>query len=299
LAGSPQSSWHEWLRENLQGRDYLCLDPAESALGVPARLALYREGECVAWRFFGSLVATRAPHILIAGAARLLARAKSEVVVELPTYRPSPIARQTVHLLAELIQPESILIASTCEIDLAAWPVGPEVVELPVGFPPVVSQAQRRAQWLKHFEECEVHEVNLRQTTIEGARLGSGEALTESERIHAGLEGALHAEVCGSSLLAVSAAPLDEIMPGVLTYLHCLRAHVVKPDSYVDHVCSFAHEGGEDFGMGILRGVDFERGGARIVCSAVSPGPVRILRIGMLRVDSEGREVEESRPWEF
>jgi hypothetical protein len=63
-------------------------------------------------------------------------------------------------------------------------------------------------------------------------------------------------------------------------------------------LCSFANQEGEDFGIGMIRGIDFVTGVAQVACTAVPPAPARILRIGGLRVDPNGNELGEARPWQ-
>jgi polynucleotide 5'-kinase involved in rRNA processing len=67
---------------------------------------------------------------------------------------------------------------------------------------------------------------------------------------------------------------------------------------YRNLLCSFAKQSGEDFGMGILTDIDWNSMRAYAQCTAVPPAPVRILRLGSLRVDSNGHELGEVRPWQ-
>jgi polynucleotide 5'-kinase involved in rRNA processing len=75
------------------------------------------------------------------------------------------------------------------------------------------------------------------------------------------------------------------------------KAHFVAPDSYNHLMCAFARPDGEEIGVGLIERIDWD---ARIVhaqCTAVPPVPVRILRVGALRVDLNGRELGEVKPW--
>lgn len=300
LIGGPDSSWREWLRENLQGRDLLSLDPSDPTLGPPARLTLFRGQKTVAWSFFGGLDPLRAPHVLLAGAVRLMERAAADAVVQLFPCRPAPLQRQLSHLVAEALRPERILFSRDCSLGLGGWPVGPEEVEIDNGFPEMVRVAQRHAQWLKLLQVCKPHEVGTRQLTIEGARIGSGEPLSTSVRKQIGMENGLHAEIAGSSLFIVTDKPMDDDQVArALMTSHCARAHVVSPEAYVGRICAFAREDGEDFGMGVIREIDFGEQVVRVDCDAVAPAPVRILRIGRLRIDNQGTEIEECVPWQI
>ena len=83
-----------------------------------------------------------------------------------------------------------------------------------------------------------------------------------------------------------------------LDYTGCTRAHFVAPGMYRNILCSFARQSGEDFGVGIITEIDWQSMRAQALCTAVAPAPLRILRIGALRVDSSGRELGEVRPWQ-
>lgn len=299
LLGAPGTSWREWLRENLHGRDLLIADPSDATLGPAARIELWRDERLLAWRFYGALSPTRAPHILIDSVRSLADLASADYVVALPAYLPGALLRQVSIRIAEALRPERILIDSAAEIDLGCWPIGPEVLEADGGNAPVVSAAMRKAHWLRLIDSCEIHDVDLAHVAMDGARLGSGIRLDRFEREQFGIGRALHSEVNGSTLFVVTAEPLDDSeLAKALDATHTGRAHVVAPDDYRDLICAFARDDGEDFGMGFVREIDFELGRARVVCDAVSPAPVRLFRWGGLKVDASGRELMELRPWE-
>jgi hypothetical protein len=298
LLGTPQTSWREWLKANRKERDLICLDPADANAGVPARLTLFQAEKTIAWRFYGSLDAQRFPHVLVAGLPYLLAKAADDAIVESPAYRATPLNRAVAALIAQLVQPSEILLAQGSDLDRHGWPVGPHEVELQPDFPKTVKDAQRRAQWLKLLEACEEHELDLGGVSIEGARVGSGRRLHPDELLAGAIEGALHAELCGSSLFVVTNEVLaDAQVSRALDHFHCTKVFFARPDDYSGLLCSFARDSGEDFGMGIVRSIDFEQRRARVLCTAVAPAPVRILRLGSLRLDEQGRELGEVPPW--
>jgi polynucleotide 5'-kinase involved in rRNA processing len=182
---------------------------------------------------------------------------------------------------------------------MSGFPVGPEEIELEDAFPEMVQAAQRKAQWMKLVESCTEQDISLDQIAFEGTRLGSTAPLRQESLRKAGLEGVLHAEASAGTLLLVAPEePEEGRMSRALDMFHCSRASVVSPDDYSDLLCSFARQSGEDFGMGLIQRIDFEAWTATILSTAVPPAPVRILRIGALRVDKQGREHGELRPWQ-
>lgn len=299
LIGHPGVSWREWLKSNRGKRPFLCLDPTDPAQGVPGRLCLFLGEKPVIGRFYGSLDPMRSPHILPSLLAQAMQLAPDDLIVQLYPYRPTPLLRQTTALLAQLLQPEEILIASGAEIDQGGFPTGPVEIVIDSAFPPVVQLAQRKAQWIRLFEACQKHTLDLRRIAVEGARLGTGIRLTADERRKAGLEKALYAERTGGTLFSVSDVDLeDSDISLALNFTGCTRAHFVAPGLYRNLLISFAKQTGDDFSMGILTDIDWQSLRAYALCDAVVPAPVRILRLGALRVDSNGNEIGEVRPWQ-
>ena len=299
LIGGRTGAWREWLRTNRKGRDLICLDPAEPNYGTPGRLVLVRGDKTVAWRFFGSLDPMRSPHTLIAATMELGALADEDAIILSFPYRPTPLLRQTAYLLAELTRPTAILIESGQQIPLNGWPLGPEDISLEGGFPEVVLNAQRKAQWLALLQMCNPHEVDLRNVSILGTRLGSGQSVTESVHKLNGFKTISYAEVCGKHLFVVAEDEPDApALSHALDNFHCEKATIVAPSAYRYLLCSFARESGEDFGMGIIREIEWDSFTATVTCNAIPPAPVRILKIGSQRVDADGKEMGELRPWQ-
>jgi polynucleotide 5'-kinase involved in rRNA processing len=300
LIGSPEKTWRSWLKENRGERDLLILDPSDPDHGHLARLVLLRGDKVVQSRFYGSLDASRAPHVLIASLAQMLPSAAENTIVQIFQLHGGPILRHTVLLLSQLVQPEEILVPQDSPLDLEGFPVGPHEVELEASFPETVRSAQRKANWLKLLERCEEHEVHLNHVAVEGARLGSGRKIKPEQLAKVGITDVPHAEVSGGTLFLITdEEPSDQSLSRGLDVFHCGRAHVVQPGSYNGLLCSFARQSGEDFGTGVIQTIDFETKVARILCDAVAPAPVRILKIGGLRVDTAGREMGEVRPWQL
>jgi hypothetical protein len=299
LIGPAAVHWRDWEKETRSGRDWICLDPSDANRGTPARLTYARGDKVVDWRLYGSLDAHRFPQVLLAAAAHFMGSAADDVVIQLFAYEATPLLRHVALLIARMCDPAEILVAKGTPIDLGGWPVGPEEIEVPAALPLIVQGAQRKAHWLKLIESCTAHEVDLRKVTVEGVRLGSGRPLTLRQMEQTGLAHLQYGEVCGSTLLLVTDVEIDEdALSRSLSISHCSKAQVVSPASYDGLVSSFARQDGTDFGMGLIESIDFGTCIARVQCSAVAGAPVRILRIGALRIDAQGRELGEVRPWQ-
>jgi hypothetical protein len=299
LVGNSQTTWREWLKEHRGKAELLCLDPGDPVHLTPCILSLMKGDRRIYTRFYGSLDSQRHPHLLIAAAVEGLARAGDDVIIQSFAYRPSPVLRHTTALLAQLIRPDRMLIAEGTDIDQSGFPLGPESVELDRALPPMVQHAQRKAQWLKLLEECERHTVDLRRVNVEGARLGSGRALSAEQRKDACLGTAVHAEVTGTVLFIIMDGELDESeLARALDYTGCNKAVFAEPGAYHNLLCSFASQDGEEFGLGIVLDIDWRSLRAQVLSTAVAPAPVRILRLGSMRVDTQARELGEARPWQ-
>ncbi len=298
LIGSPKTSWREWLKTHRGGRDLLCLDPADPLLNPPGRCCLWKGERLHAWRFYGSLDPQRAPHVLLAALAKLLPESDPDALLLAPPALGTPLAEHTLRLIAELARPEAILVAPETALGMQGLPVGPEEVALEPAFPPLVQTAQRKAQWLGLLERCTLQDISLGHVAIEGVRLGSGRALSQAELDSLRL-GAEHVEISGSTLFAVAPVePEESALARALDHTHRAKVVLARPDAYERLLCSFAHIGGEDFAMGVVESIDFVKGIARVHSTAVAPAPVRILRLGGLRVSPAGDELGEARPWQ-
>lgn len=297
LIGDPGVSWREWLKVHRGGRDLIVLDPADATWATPGRLSRLRGERVVASRFYGSLDPLRAPHVLVAGLVTLLEAGEGDVVVQLFPARSTPLVRQTVLLLAQLLQPTEIFVSESLAIGLDGFPIGPETVELEPAFPAMVQTAQRKAHWLKLLEQCQRHEIDLARVTLEGSRLGSG-WLVPPDRVRRSLPGTLRVEAAGGTLMVVAEEdPEENAVSRALDEYGCSRAAIVHPNEYEHLLCAFAKGTGEDFGMGILERIDFGSGVAHVLCTAEPPAPVRVLRLGSLKVSPAGNEEGEIRPW--
>lgn len=299
LIGNPKTSWKEWLKASRGEADLICLDPAEVVSNYLARLTLNQGDKTTFWRFYGSLDPQRYPQILLSGLIGLLNQASPDAIVQLYRYQPNPILRHTAQLISQIVQPSRILIGSGTDISFEGWPVGPEEVELGQPLPEIAIAAQRKASWLKLIENCETHEIPLGQITFEGARIGSGNKLTHEMLERCRFPEGTYAEVCGSTLFIISDEELEEgRVASALDDLHCARVQYASPSAYDQILCSFAKQDGEDFGLGYIERIDFASETIAAKCTAIPVAPVRILRLGALRIDAKGNEIGEVRPWQ-
>ncbi|MBX3112074.1 MAG: hypothetical protein KF857_08705 [Fimbriimonadaceae bacterium] len=288
LVGDCRWSWRDWARENAAGRDLLVLDPSVADHGPATRLLLVRAGKVAAWAHIGSPDPFRDPVALLAGAARLLGQADADAVVQMFPWRSSPLGRHLALNLATMVAPSRVLVPEGSGLAHQPWPVGAEGVDLPEAFPPVVQEAQRRAQWLDLIERAEKHSVDLDQVVVVGSRLGSGEVVDADP----------YTEVCGGAALVVTNDPMGDAEVGrVMDSVQADRSVIVSPDRYAGLVCSLARQDGSDFGLGLVSSLDLVRRVVHVRALAVAPAPVRILKVGTLRVDSLGKEIEDLKPW--
>ena len=182
LIGNHGSTWREWVKENRDGRPFLCLDPSDPQQSIPGQLCCFQGSKPLSSRFYGSLDAQRAPHVMVSTVAQAIEAFPDDLIVQLFPYRSMPLLRQATILISQLLRPTEILIAEGTEIDQAGFPVGPSEVVLDKSYPPLVQLAQRKALWLRMFESCVNHTIDLRKVSIEGVRLGTGIRLTNDER---------------------------------------------------------------------------------------------------------------------
>jgi polynucleotide 5'-kinase involved in rRNA processing len=144
------------------------------------------------------------------------------------------------------------------------------------------------------LEGCSEHVLELDHIGIHGVRLGCGQRLHGAPFDELGT----HVEVYGSTLLVVTDHDLDEQTAGeALNLAHATKLHLVSPTAYDGLVSSFVRGTGEDFGIGVVKGIDFLERKATFLNNAVAPAPVKSVRIGSLRIDETGKETGETKPW--
>ncbi len=295
LVGHPSISWRTWIKENRGQQDFLCLDPSDAAFGQPATLTLFRGDRHLYQRFYGSLDPSRAPHVLFAALVEALSHSDRDLLIQLFVYRVTPLLRQTLQLMLQHINADVIYIPDELR---DAVPEGQVLIGIDKSFPNLVQIAQRKAQWLDLLERCEDHVVDLNETRLEGARLGAGKRLSNGQKEKLGIDRA-YAETIGSSLFIVSDDEYDErTISRAMDFSHTNRVSLAAPELYHGALCAFSKVSGEDFGFGMIDHIDFEKMKAIVRCTAIPPVPVPILRIGSLRIDDQGNEHGELKPWQ-
>ncbi|MCE9558673.1 MAG: hypothetical protein K8R88_06950 [Armatimonadetes bacterium] len=298
LIGAAQNSWREYIKTYRGDRDLLVLDPADAHFGNPARVALLRGDKVVDWRFVGSLDPTKNPLAVVGGTVALLRQAAADALILLFPFRETPVHRQLALTLAEIIDPAEILIPNGSPCAGEAWPIGPENVVLETEYPDLVLTAQRRARWIEVLEKCQDHEVPLDEVHFMNMRFGGGKRLPADYLERGGIQNVLWAETAAKTLLLVARKALDDEDVGrAMNIAHASKVISIDPLSFSGLICSFARQNGEEMGIGMIEECDFHRGVMRVRCTAVPPAPVRIIKVGMLRIDSSGRELHELKPW--
>lgn len=295
--GSPATHWRERLDEMLDDRPLLVADPMDPNRGTPGRVALYRGSRCIAWRFVGALDVARNPMAVLQGIALLLAEAGEDVVVQLFVARATALHRQLAVACAQLIAPTEILVPEDFALPLEGWPVGPQRVTCEPSFPRMVQTAQRRARWLELLEHCHDHTVAWREVSLQGARLGSGLPVDATIRQALGAS-VVYAELAGKTLVTLGKdAPPEESVARALDLARAERWVALDPGLFSGRLCAFARADGEPFGLGIIEEMDVESGTFLVRCTAIPPVPVRILTLGTLRLDAQGRELADDAAW--
>lgn len=289
LVGDFQYTWRDLLKSH--AGTTIVLDPADANYGFPGRVTLIRDGKVVDWVFVGSTDVARNPLAILAACGKFRPNFTEESQVLLFPYRASPVLHQLALRVAQALPLTRIKVPTGSGLEKISWPLGAEEIELPAAFPNMVLQAQRRARWLELIEQSSDHTIDLTQVGIEGSRLGSGNKL-EIE----GWNG--WAEVSGDTLLLVGTEdPPEEKISRFMDFAHTRKVSIQDQQKYRGLICAFASQEGEDFGMGVVQSFDASSGKMEIKCTAVSPAPVRLLRLGSLRIDESGKELPGLPAW--
>lgn len=298
VVGRPGDDWMPWVKQSYPDRDLFVLDPGLAEFGPAGRVCLVRSQRAVDWRFVGSTDLRRDPVAVLSAAFGWRGDQKRPAVALCFPFHPSPMVRHLCLELAQTIRPDEMFVTQGSGLEKLGWPVGPHEADLGRTAPPLVRDAQRRARWIGLLDECQPHEVLLTQVSVQGTRLGSGTELTKATRQRCGLDWALYAEVCGKTLFAITGtSPSASEVNRAADLCSCSKAVLASPESYRGLLCAFARQEGHDFGMGVVEEIDFEFRVARVRNTAVPPAPVRILKLGSLRIAENGKEITEARPW--
>jgi hypothetical protein len=289
LAGPPGAPWRGFLKD--KGGFHLNLDPSGADYGSPGRAVLSSGGRQAGWRFIGSLDGSKNPIAILAALETLRSQARGdEIWIQLFPLRPTPVNRQLALACGQLIRPDAVLAPQGSDAAGIGWPVGAEEIPLEPPPPPIVQLAQRKARWVDLWDKGELHSIEWAKVQMEGCRLGSGRPIDA--------RGEVWAEKQGSTLFTLSPEPLAPPEQERLMELsRTNRLVAALPSDYLGLICSFADQEGGDFAMGVVQGVDLKRRTLEIRSVAVPPAPVRILRLGSLRINRGGDENEDLKPW--
>jgi hypothetical protein len=280
-------SWKAWLERNRKNRPVLTFDPGV----LPARATLSQSERLAGWRFVGTTSAPRNP-IGVMGAGLALAHQAGEDWIGF-LFDPGQnlVLNQLALEMAQALRVTHVLVPRGSQLETHGWPVGAETVELEEGYPAMVRDAQRRAQWLEVFQAAEDHTVELAAVHVLSGRLGAGIPVPMPD------PGAL-AWKYGPNLHVVSARSLTPSETDRLTAQHKVKqvSHAT-PDDYIDLVCSLADQEGQDLGIGTVQHLDLETATLVIKNTAAAPAHPQILKLGTTKVDAKGRETGEIKPW--
>ncbi len=275
----------------MRERPLLCLDPSSAEHGPASRVFLLEGSKVRAWRLIGSVDPRRNPVAAATAAWELSQTGAGNWDAVLFPVTNGPMSRNLALSIASALAPDSIYVPKGSGLAELGWPVGAEEVDLPAEVPSMVLEAQRRARWIEMLESADDHEVDLCSVSVLGSRLGSGRRTDLPEWPG-------WAEVSGSVLhLVGDMEASDQEVVRFLNMTHASRVSALRSDAYKGLVCSFANQAGDDFGIGVVTSFDPQRFLMRVKSTAVAPAPVRVLKIGTLRLDEDGRELEDLKPW--
>ena len=280
-------TWKGWLERNRRNKPVLTFDPSV----LPARVTLQRDGSIHAWRFVGTTSPARNPISVMGGSVALSYQANEDWIGFIFDPGQNLILNQLAVELSQALRVTQVIVPKGSGLDAKGWPVGAEPVELEEGYPSMVREAQRRAQWLDVLQASEDHVVELTEVSTLGARLGAGEVVP-LDRPDA---------LCwkyGQNLHLVSERPPGE--PETARLLSWHKAKTLSHATPVDYeglVCSLADQEGNDLGIGAIESLEVATGTLKIKNTAVAPAHARLLRLGTTRIDAKGREQGEVKPW--
>jgi polynucleotide 5'-kinase involved in rRNA processing len=298
LVAAPNRSWKDWIQENHPKAPVLWLDPASPEPGPAGRLALKQEERSDVWRFLGSTQVRRFPVQMLAAGFELIDETPEDAVAVLFALDGTPLLREMSAEIARRFGPEQILEARGAAHGGSFWPVGPEEVDLPESYPEMVRRAKRQARWIELFDACREHTLPMREVSFVGSRLGSGRVFNQKEKEEVGLAKAVRVELAAGTLLAVSEQDLsDDQISQALNATGAKRLNNVHPDRYEGLLISVARQDGTDFGMGVLDRIDFAAETIHLKATPVLIDSARILKMGSVRLQENGKELEEVKPW--
>ncbi len=291
-----QGAGREWLNE--QASRHLILDPRETHPEFPGCCVLGRRDEILGWGFVGGPDVQQNPLELLRVSSRLIRSAPDNLLILAPRFDHGPVARSLRATLIDWLQPDSILISRGDTVNDRAWPMGVTEFDFPPGMPDVVLRAQRKARLRDLLERSKPLQISFQQVRWTGVRLGSGQAAPEIQVQEAGIRSVLHIETFGSTAFAVVSEELDALESSlVMRLVGATRLHFALNSAYSGLVCSLARIHGEDVSLGYIESIDFRKGVVSVRATAEDIAGLGLIRVGHLRIDSEGNELGTVKPW--
>lgn len=293
----PSASWTAALKEDFNSCDILVADPASPFCAPPGRLAILRHGKVPEWSFVGSLLWQHAPHVFLAAIAHLAPLLEPAASVLLPFADDSPLHLQTTRLALGLLDPQKVVIPTGLNVHTLALNLPLEEANPEEALPAQVSKSMRRATWVAHLQKCSLHRFPLATMQLDGARLFAGTSLAPERLGFIGEHQVLSATLMGKTLQVISAHPIpDGRVNRAMQLAGAHHAYLVNPADYLHTIVACTDANGRDFGLGFIRFLDVERKEIEIQANIVAGTPVPLLKLGSLRIDTEGRELPPAAP---
>ena len=285
--------------------------PCTIGLGFPdAPVERMREIPLAAGYFVGSTSPDGHLHYMVAGVRRMVDKALSlgatVVLIDTTGTVSGRFGRELKTAKFDAVRPRYLVgLEKEGEVEHLLKPLGSSadccVVRLPVSprAKPRSREERRQAReraYARYLQPGREVVLGLGDVTFHRGFLGTGRRLThESLKEISSLLGeeVVHAEVIAEGLYVVGRW-VRVPDPGKLVEAYGTReAVLVREASFADILVGLADACGELLGVGILRGIDFAAGKARlwlpVACG--DPGRIRGMIMGSIRLTPEGREL--------
>jgi|GEM_PF-652774 len=303
-AGSGHREAAAEIAESL-GAWLLNLDPADQDPLPPCAVTLRRpDGALDGTYFVGSLSLIHDPLASQNAAWCAVERVGGEpLVAAMPIQAVTPVSVHTLRMITLALRPSRYVRVGEIAVEhiLAAQ----EVEEHSASQDRLGARAERpkrKAWWTEYLARCSDHEVPLSEVRVRGARLGAGLRLSPSDvadirRI--GVEGAVYAEVCGSTLFILTdeAHGGDHALEAADTF-GCQTAHLTAATSLRGLVVAAENAAGRVFAVGRLREFDSARLTFHVSAPVEPPMPIETLLLGRIRIGEDGDELGVLKPWQ-
>lgn len=274
----------------------LVLDPANSEFGWPGRVVHVAEGKVIAWRFIGGLQVTSDPLGILSFASACLSQQPAGAL--LPVWKPSPIVRHWCLQMTSMHAWTRLVVAEGSPAAHQPWPLGPELATPEADLPLIAIHAQRRARWIEFLSHLKAGTLPLETVQVTGARLGSGQKLDLAARRSIGFAPETYVEAQGDTLYVVSEQePDDDIANFGLQFTDTDRLLHVHPRAFSGLLCTVADHENQDRLMGLVDRLDLGTQEFHLRLTGEVAPNLQTLRLGVQKLDEDGREQRPLRPW--